>query len=102
VPAASGGVQVLVCEKSLGLVPVMAMAGMLSEAVPVLVSVAVCAELRLPIDCCAKVNALGANVAVVAPAEVATVNVTTPAVSKVASTATSGRPSPLKSATNAK
>ena len=77
VPAASAALQVLVCEKSPALVPLMAIVGMFSEAMPVLVSVATCGELGLPIACCVNVSVCGASEAVVVPADAATVSVTT-------------------------
>jgi hypothetical protein len=54
--------QVVVCAKSVGFVPVIVTPVMLMEALPVLVSVTICAALMVP-DVAEKVSVAGVNVA---------------------------------------
>lgn len=73
----SKGKQSLVCAKSPLLAPVTAIPEMTIGALPVFVSVTFCRPLVVPAACCAKVSVCGTKLAVVAPAEVPTVSVTT-------------------------
>jgi hypothetical protein len=74
-PTGSEEPQALLCAKSPGFAPVMEMPEMASGVEPVFARVARCAELVEPMARCENVSAAGVKLAVVAPAEVATVSV---------------------------